>query len=63
MSATSILDTAPLGALIRYTDNSPKPPVRFHEEARGLGTLERRRSSRQEGSATTQRCFGLSEQV
>ena len=24
MSATTIIDTAPLGALIRYTDGSPK---------------------------------------
>ena len=29
MSATTILDTAPLGAFIRYTDSSPKPPARF----------------------------------
>ena len=29
MSATTIFDTAPLGALIRYTDGSPKPPARF----------------------------------
>jgi len=29
MSASTIFDTAPLGALIRYTDGSPKPPSRF----------------------------------
>ncbi len=29
MSAHIIYDTAPLGALIRYTDHSPKPPARF----------------------------------
>nr|WP_254656499.1 hypothetical protein [Roseovarius sp. 217] len=29
MSAIAIIDTAPLGALIRYTDGSPKPPARF----------------------------------
>ena len=29
MSAKTIIDTAPLGALIRYTDGSPKPPARF----------------------------------
>jgi len=29
MSATTILNTAPLGALIRYTDHTPKPPTRF----------------------------------
>lgn len=32
MSATAILDTAPLGALIRYTDSSPKPPARFPDD-------------------------------
>ncbi len=29
MSATAIIDTAPLGALIRYSNGSPKPPARF----------------------------------
>nr|WP_247740445.1 MULTISPECIES: hypothetical protein [unclassified Paracoccus (in: a-proteobacteria)] len=29
MSATTIIVTAPLGALIRYTDGSSKPPARF----------------------------------
>jgi hypothetical protein len=29
MSVTTIIDTAPLRALIRYTDGSPKPPARF----------------------------------
>lgn len=29
MSATTIPDTAPWGALFRYTDSSPKPPARF----------------------------------
>jgi hypothetical protein len=29
MSATTIIDTAPLGALIRYTDGSPKSSARF----------------------------------
>ena len=29
MSATNIIDTAPLGAFNRYTDSRPKPPARF----------------------------------
>jgi hypothetical protein len=33
MSATNIIDTALLGALIRYTDGSPKPPARFRDYA------------------------------
>ena len=45
MSATTIIDTAPLGALIRYTDGSPKPPTRFTkklaawERSNGVGRL------------------------
>ena len=45
MSASTIIDTAPLGALIRYTDGSPKPPARFTkklaawERSNGVGLL------------------------
>lgn len=39
MSAHIIHDTAPLGALVRYTDHSPKPPARFTKK---LATWERR---------------------
>ena len=45
MSATTIIDSAPLGALIRYTDGSPKPPARFTkrlaawERSNGVGRL------------------------
>jgi hypothetical protein len=49
MSATTIIDTAPLGALIRYTDGSPKPPARFGDpvgrrvvQARMLAAYRRR---------------------
>ena len=52
MSATTILDTAPLGALIRYTDNSPKPPARFTkklaawERSNGVGRLVKKEPPR-----------------
>ncbi|MDD7973833.1 hypothetical protein [Roseinatronobacter alkalisoli] len=45
MSATTILTTASLGALIRYTDGSLKPPARFtrklaaRERSNGVGRL------------------------
>jgi hypothetical protein len=29
MSATTIIDTAPMRALTRYADGSPSPPARF----------------------------------
>jgi hypothetical protein len=37
MSAITILDTAPLGALIRYIDGSPKPPARFIKKLAAWG--------------------------
>ena len=54
MSATTIIDTAPLGALIHYTDGSPKRPARFTkklaawERSNGVGRLvtPRKRSRR-----------------
>ena len=45
MSAITIIETAPLGALIRYNDHSPKPPARFTkkpaawERSNGVGRL------------------------
>lgn len=39
MSAHIIYDTAPLGALIRYSDGAPKPPARFSKK---LAAWERR---------------------
>lgn len=52
MSATTIIDTAPLGALIRYTDGSPKPPARFSkklaawERSNGIGRLVKKEPPR-----------------
>lgn len=39
MFAHIVYDTAPLGALIRYSDGAPKPPARF---AKKLAAWERR---------------------
>ena len=45
MSPTTIIDTALFGALIRYTDRSPKPLARFTkklaawERSNGIGRL------------------------
>ena len=52
MSATTIIDTAPLGALVRYTDGSPKPPARFTkklaawERSNGVGRLVKKEPPR-----------------
>ncbi|WBU65609.1 hypothetical protein [Paracoccus aerodenitrificans] len=53
MSAHIIHDTAPLGALIRYTDHAPKPPARFTkklaawERRNGVGRLVKKDSARE----------------
>jgi hypothetical protein len=67
MSATTILDTAPLGALIRYTDNSPKPPARFTkklaawERSNGLGRLVKKEPTRPYPTWTAPASFTLHE--
>jgi len=53
MSAQHIYDTAPLGALIRYSNGEPQPPARFKRKVRawehfnGVGRL----TQKQPGSA------------
>ena len=49
MSATTIIDTAPLGALIRYTDGSPKPPARFTKKLAAWERSNGKRSLRTTG--------------
>ena len=52
MSAKTIINTAPLGALIRYTDGCPKPPARFTkklaawERSNGVGRLVKKEPPR-----------------
>ena len=53
MSAHIVHDTAPLGALIRYTDHAPKPPARFTkklaawERRNGVGRLVKKEPARE----------------
>ncbi|MFG1377313.1 hypothetical protein V5G24_21160 [Xanthobacter sp. VTT E-85241] len=48
MSAKAIYDTAPLGALIRFSDGTPRPPARFTRKlaawrrSNGVGRLIRK---------------------
>ncbi|RWJ00038.1 hypothetical protein [Mesorhizobium sp.] len=52
MSAHIVYDIAPLGALIRYSDGTPRPPARFAkklaawERRNGLGRLVRKEPPR-----------------
>ena len=67
MSANTIIDTAPLGALIRYTDGSPKPPARFTkklaawERSNGVGRLVKKEPPRPYPTWTAPASFTLHE--
>ncbi|ASM75219.1 MULTISPECIES: hypothetical protein [Roseobacteraceae] len=67
MSATTIIATAPLGALIRYTDGSPKPPARFTkklaawERSNGVGRLVKKEPPRPYPTWTAPASFMLHE--
>ena len=67
MSASTIVDTAPFGALIRYTDGSPKPPARFTknlaawERSNGVGRLVKKEPPRSHPTWTAPASFTLHE--
>jgi len=67
MSAKTIIDTAPLGALIRYTDGCPKPPARFNkklaawERSNGVGRLVKKEPPRPYPTWTAPASFTLHE--
>ncbi len=67
MSATYIIDAAPLGALVRYSDGSPKPPARFTkrlaawERSNGIGRLVKKEPQRIHGNRTSPASFTLHE--
>ena len=67
MSATTIIDTAPLGALIHYTDGSPKPPARFTKKmaawecSNGVGRLVKKEPPRSYPTWTATASFTLHE--
>ena len=67
MSPTTILETAPLGALIRYTDSTTKPPARFTkklaawERSNGVGRLVKKEPPRPYPTWTAPASFTLHE--
>jgi hypothetical protein len=67
MSATMIIDSAPLGSLIRYTDGSPKPSARFTkklaawERSNGVGRLVKKELPRPYATWTAPASFTLHE--
>lgn len=67
MSAHIIHGTAPLGALVRYFDSTPKPPARFTkklalwERRNGVGRLVRKEPARERPTYTSPACITLHE--
>ncbi len=67
MSASLIIDAAPLGALIRYSDGAQKPPARFTkklaawERSNGLGRLVKKEPERPYQTWTAPASFTLHE--
>ncbi|MCW8060828.1 hypothetical protein [Agrobacterium tumefaciens] len=66
MSAYNVFD-ASLGSLVRYFDNSPKPPARFTkklatwERRNGVGRLVRKEPARERPTYSSPPCFTLHE--
>ena len=67
MSAQNIYDSAPLGALIRYSDGTPMPPARFNKKVaawkrdNGVGRLVRKTPSLVMGRYTAPATLTLHE--
>lgn len=67
MSAHIVFDCAPLGALVRYSDLTPKPPARFTkklaawERRNGVGRLVRKEPSRERPTYTSPASITLHE--
>ncbi|MFH1343991.1 MAG: hypothetical protein ABIL01_22745 [Pseudomonadota bacterium] len=67
MSAHTICDCASLGSVIRYSDGTAKPPVRFRkklsawESRNGTGRLVRKEPPRSRATYSSPACFTLHE--
>jgi len=65
MSARSIFDDAPLGAIVQFSDGAARPPTRFKkklaawENHNGRGRLVRKAPARTGSSYTSPASFGL----
>jgi hypothetical protein len=67
MSATLILDLAPIGSIVAWSDGTPRPPERHRkklsawESRNGKGRLIRKEASRTTGTYTSPPSFTLHE--
>lgn len=67
MSARTILDNAPIGAIVAWSDGTPQPPARFNKKlaawrtSNSSGRLIRKQGSRGVGNISLSACFTLHE--
>ena len=67
MSAHTILDNAPIGAIVAWSDGTQQPPARFNKKlaawrtSNSSGRLIRKQGARVAGSITLSACFTLHE--
>ncbi|WP_019200146.1 hypothetical protein [Afipia birgiae] len=67
MSAHTILDNAPIGAIVAWSDATPQPPARFNKKlavwrtSNSSGRLIRKQGARGVGNISLSACFTLHE--
>lgn len=67
MSAHTIIDNAPIGSIVTWSDGTPQPPTRFRKKLaswqtnNSRGRLIRKQGGRSGGSVPLSACFTLHE--
>ena len=67
MSAHTIIDNAPIGSIVAWSDGTPQPPARFRKKLaawqtnNSKGRLIRKQSGRGVGNVSLSACFTLHE--
>ena len=67
MSAHTIIDNAPLGSIVAWSDGTPQPPARFNKKLAAwrtnnrAGRLVRKQGERGVGNVSLSACFTLPE--
>lgn len=67
MSAHTIIDNAPLGSIVAWSDGTPQPPARFNKKLaawrtnNSTGRLVRKQGERSVGNIPRPACFTLHE--
>ncbi|MVT69493.1 hypothetical protein GPL21_30860 [Bradyrhizobium pachyrhizi] len=67
MSAHTIIDNAPIGSIVAWSDGTPQPPTRFKKKlavwqtSNSRGRLIRKQGGRDVGNVSLSACFTLHE--